>query len=106
MRFSFCRLEWGYATCPWPRSLPALRGALQDRPVVDRTDLEGRYDAEVLWRPDDASSEQLAQIPADRRPPDVNIFEAFEEQAGLRPEARREPIEVLVVDHIQRADEN
>ena len=50
--------------------------------------------------------EQLAQISADRRPPDVNIFEAFEQQAGLRLEARREPIEVLVVDHIQRADEN
>ncbi|MGH9241345.1 MAG: M56 family metallopeptidase [Vicinamibacterales bacterium] len=79
---------------------------LQDRPVVDRTGLEGRYDAQVLWRPDDATPEQLAQIPADRRPPDVNIFEAFEQQAGLRLEARREPIEVLVVDHIQRADEN
>lgn len=79
---------------------------LQDRPVVDRTGLDGRYDAQVLWRPDDATPEQLAQIPADRRPPDVNIFEAFEQQAGLRLEARREPIEVLVVDHIQRADEN
>lgn len=79
---------------------------LQDRPVVDRTGLEGRYDAQVLWRPDDATPEQLAQVPADRRPPDVNIFEAFEQQAGLRLEARREPIEVLVVDHIQRADEN
>ena len=79
---------------------------LQDRPVVDRTGLEGRYDAQVLWRPDDATPEQLAQISADRRPPDVNIFEAFEQQAGLRLEARREPIEVLVVDHIQRADEN
>ena len=79
---------------------------LQDRPVVDRTGLEGRYDARVLWRPDDATPEQLAQLPADSRPPDVNIFEAFEQQAGLRLEARREPIEVLVVDHIQRADEN
>jgi len=79
---------------------------LQDRPVVDRTGLEGRYDAQVLWRPDDATPEQLRQMPADVRPPDVNIFEAFEQQAGLRLEARREPIEVLVVDQIQRADEN
>ena len=52
------------------------------------------------------TAEQLAQVPADRRPPDVNIFEAFEQQAGLRLEARREPIEVLVIDQIQRADEN
>ena len=79
---------------------------LQDRPVVDRTGLEGRFDARVSWRPTDMTAEQLAQVPADRRPPDVNIFEAFEQQAGLRLEARREPIEVLVIDQIQRADEN
>jgi uncharacterized protein (TIGR03435 family) len=79
---------------------------LQDRPVVDRTGLEGRFDARVLWRPTEMTAEQLAQVPADRRPPDMNIFEAFEQQAGLRFEARREPIEVLVVDHIQKADEN
>ena len=79
---------------------------LQDRPVVDRTGLDGRYDARVLWRPDEMTSEQLAQMPSDQRPPDMNIFEAFEEQAGLKLEARREPIEVLVVDHIQEADEN
>jgi uncharacterized protein (TIGR03435 family) len=34
------------------------------------------------------------------------MFEAFEQQAGLKLDARREPVEVLVVDHIDPADEN
>jgi len=84
----------------------ALARSLQDRPVVERTGLTGRYDASVSWRPDGATPEQLAAIPADRRPPDVNLFEAFEQQAGLRLEARREPVEVLVIDHIEQADPN
>ena len=78
----------------------------EDRPVVDRTGVEGRYDTRVLWRLDGMTPERLAEIPPDQRPPDVDIFEAFEQQAGLRLEARRERIEVLVVDHIQPADEN
>lgn len=84
----------------------ALARSLQDRPVVERTGLAGRYDARILWRPDGMTAEQLADIPADVRPPDVNLFEAFEQQTGLRLEARREPIEVIVVDHIERAEEN
>jgi bla regulator protein BlaR1 len=102
----FLQFGMGIRNMPLAALAAGVARRLQDRPVVDRTGLEGRYDARVLWRPDDATPEQLAQIPADQRPPDVNIFEAFEQQAGLRLEARREPIEVLVVDHIQRADEN
>jgi uncharacterized protein (TIGR03435 family) len=60
----------------------------------------------VLWRPDSVTAEQLAEIPTDLRRPDVNMFEAFEEQAGLKLDARREPIEVLVIDQIEPADEN
>jgi uncharacterized protein (TIGR03435 family) len=102
----FLPFGMGIRNMPLAALAAGVARRLQDRPVVDRTGLEGRFDARVLWRPDDATPEQLAQMPADARPPDVNIFEAFEQQAGLRLEARREPIEVLVVDHIQRADEN
>jgi uncharacterized protein (TIGR03435 family) len=102
----FLQFGMGIRNMPVAAFAAGVARRLQDRPVVDRTGLEGRYDARVIWRPDDATPEQLAQIPADSRPPDVNIFEAFEQQAGLRLEARREPIEVLVVDDIQRADEN
>jgi uncharacterized protein (TIGR03435 family) len=59
-----------------------------------------------MWRPDGVTPEQLASVPKDLQPPEVNMFEAFEQQAGLKLEARREPVEVLVIDHIQQADEN
>jgi uncharacterized protein (TIGR03435 family) len=102
----FLPFGMGVRNMPLAAFAAGVARRLQDRPVVDRSGLEGRYDARVLWRPDDVTPQQLAQLPEGERPPDVNIFEAFEQQAGLRLEARREPIEVLVVDHIQRADEN
>ena len=96
----------GIRDMPLAALTAGLARSLQDRPVVDRTGLTGRFDATVLWRPDGVTAEQLAEVPKDMRPPDVNMFEAFEEQAGLKLEARREPIEVLVIDHIEPADEN
>jgi uncharacterized protein (TIGR03435 family) len=83
-----------------------LARRLQDRPVVDDTGLKGLYDAAVRWMPDEMKPEELAALPADARPPDVSLFEAFEQQAGLKLEARRRPTQVLVVDSVQPPDPN
>jgi uncharacterized protein (TIGR03435 family) len=56
--------------------------------------------------PFDMTPEQFAALSPDVRPPDMSLFEAFEHQAGLKLEARRQPIEVVVVDSIQPADPN
>jgi uncharacterized protein (TIGR03435 family) len=45
-------------------------------------------------------------VPADVRPPDVSMFDAFEQQAGLKLAAARRPVQVVVVDGVQRADPN
>ena len=50
--------------------------------------------------------EQLDALPADARPPDMAMFEAFERQAGLKLEIRNRPTKVVVIDHIQPADPN
>ena len=81
-----------------------LARRLQDRPVVDDTGLTAFYDATVRWRPDEMTPEQLASVPEDVRPPDMSLFEAFERQAGLKLEARRRPVRVVVVDSVQPAD--
>jgi bla regulator protein BlaR1 len=96
----------GIRNMPLAALAAGLARSLQDFPVVDRTGLAGRYDARVLWRPDGVTPEQLAGVPGALQPPDVNMYEAFEQQAGLKIEARREPVEVLVIDDIQPADEN
>jgi uncharacterized protein (TIGR03435 family) len=83
-----------------------LARRLQDRPVVDDTGLKGRYDALVRWRPDDMTPDQLDALPADARPPDMAMFEAFERQAGLKLEVRKRPTRVVVVDQVEPADPN
>ena len=83
-----------------------LARRLQDRPVVDDTGLSGRYDALVRWRPEEMTPEQLDALPADGRPPDVSMFEAFERQAGLKLEVRKRPTRVVVIDEVRPADPN
>jgi uncharacterized protein (TIGR03435 family) len=83
-----------------------LARRLQDRPVVDDTGLKARYDALVRWRPDEMTPEQLDALPADARPPDMAMFEAFERQAGLKLEARKRPTRVVVIDSVEPADAN
>ena len=71
-----------------------------NRVVVDRTGLDGRYDIAIKWSP-----EQLAggPAPAPTVPQDrPGLFTALQEQLGLRLEASREIVDVLVIDSVQR----
>jgi uncharacterized protein (TIGR03435 family) len=58
-----------------------------DRRVLDRTGLEGRYDFELQWS-------------------DVSIFTALQEQLGLKLEPTKGPVDVVVIDHVERPTEN
>jgi len=64
-----------------------------DRPVVDFTGLTGRFDLTLDWSPIDKQAENASG---------PSIFSAIEEQLGLRLEARKLPLEVLIVDHADR----
>jgi len=66
------------------------------RPVVNKTGLEGRYFCAVTFSPLAARATGTAGADG----PD--IFAAVQEQLGLKLEARKEPIEVLVVDRAER----
>jgi uncharacterized protein (TIGR03435 family) len=67
------------------------------RVVVDKTNLEGRYDLKLQWTPDDAPAT------ADSSP---ELFTAIEEQMGLQLKAAKEPVAVLVIDHIEPPSPN
>ena len=64
-------------------------------PVRDQTGLTGTYDFELEWAPDDA--------PAGFGP---SIFTAVEEQLGLKLEAEKGPVEIMVIDHVEHATPN
>jgi uncharacterized protein (TIGR03435 family) len=70
---------------------------LVGRPVVDETGLEGGFDFDLEWTPEDTPTD-LAQVPP--------IFTAIQEQLGLRLEARKERTEIIVIDHVEKPDAN
>ena len=77
---------------------------LVDRPVMDRTGMEGHYDFRVSF--DLSLIKPYADQPAAR--PDANrpsIFTAMEE-LGLKLDSARAPVELLLVDHADRPSAN
>jgi uncharacterized protein (TIGR03435 family) len=70
-----------------------LSGQLQ-RPVVDRTGLDGHFDLKLDYVMPGAS----AAIDSDSAQRAPELFTALQEQLGLKLEATRGPVEVLVID--------
>ena len=86
-----------------------MQSAVLDRPVVDQTGLEGRWDFLLKWTPDESQFAGMGvKVPpptdaADAPPP---LFTAIQEQIGLRLEAGKAPVSVLVLDHVQEPTGN
>jgi len=71
------------------------------RPVIDRTGLVGAFDFSLSWTPDQAVTNCTPGIPT-IDPNGPSIFTALQEQLGLKLEAARGPVEVLVIDSVER----
>jgi uncharacterized protein (TIGR03435 family) len=65
--------------------------------VVDKTGLTGLYDITLRWSPDDIGSSD-ASLPS--------LFTALQEQLGLKLEYNKNPIDVIVIDHIEKPSKN
>jgi uncharacterized protein (TIGR03435 family) len=81
-----------------------MQSAVLDRPVVDRTGITGKYDFTLNWTPDDSQFRSMgARVPpAPENTTVPGLFTAIEEQLGLRLESTRAPIEVLVIDRVEK----
>jgi uncharacterized protein (TIGR03435 family) len=85
--------------------LAANLSGILGRPVVDNTSLAGRFDVYLKFAPDNAIA-----IGAQRSQSDdlfsPSIFVALQEQLGLKLESSKGPIQVLIVDHVERPSDN
>ena len=84
-------------------SLPSL-GRL-GRPVVDQTGLSGRFDFTLQWAPEpEGATQPAAGNPSDAQA--TTFLEALQEQLGMKLKSTKAPIDVLVIDHVERPSEN
>lgn len=87
-----------------------LMNLFMDRPVIDRTGLAGRFDIRLeFWA--DGATPGLPPPPPDApptasEPSSPGIFTAIQEQLGLKLSPAKGPVEVLVIDHIERPSGN
>ena len=90
---------------------------LLDRPVVNRTDLAGKFDLHLSFSPDQTTPRAMPGGDLTRPPlgaPDAaseptslpSVFTAIQEQLGLKLVGARGPTDVLVIDHVERPSEN
>lgn len=80
------------------------------RSVTDKTGLSGSYDLKLEWTPDESQSPFPRDPAAEAAHPiDTNgptIFTALQEQLGLKLESQKGPVEILIIDRIEKATEN
>ena len=79
-----------------------------DRPVVDETGLTGRFDFRLTWTADETQFGAVGGYkPAAENadaPPD--LFTAIQQELGLKLESTKAPVDVLVIDHIEKPSAN
>jgi uncharacterized protein (TIGR03435 family) len=65
-----------------------------DRPVIDMTGLKGKYAIDLRFAPEDEISGNADLAPS--------LLMALQEQLGLRLDARKAPMEMLVIDRLEK----
>jgi uncharacterized protein (TIGR03435 family) len=90
----------GWTTAYLADALTFTTQQLDRRRVVDRTGLKGVYEFNLQF------DEFPNPNPAVGRHDQPDVFIAVEEQLGLRLEERKEPFDIIVVDHMEKPSEN
>jgi uncharacterized protein (TIGR03435 family) len=85
-----------------------LQSAVLDRPVVDHTGLEGKYDFNVTFLPDETQFNGHAPFakPAETVENAPPLFEAVRQQLGLKLTSEKTAVDVIVIDHVEKPSPN
>ena len=100
-----CGIRMGVGTATGTGALMSRLAAnlspLVGRLVIDRTGMTGSYDFDLRWAPTTAPT---ADIGANTAADGPSIFTALTEQLGLKLQAVRAPVDVLIVDKASKPD--
>jgi uncharacterized protein (TIGR03435 family) len=80
-----------------------------DRPVVDRTGISGRFDYKVTFTPEDSQFHGYPpKLPekTDNVEAAPNLFDAIQQQLGLKVDAEKTPVDVIEIDHVEKPSGN
>jgi uncharacterized protein (TIGR03435 family) len=89
-------------------------GIVMDREVIDRTGIAGRFDIHLEVTPADLQPkfvagraiEQQPQFTVESADAGPSISTALQQQLGLKLERGSGPVQVIIVDHIERPTDN
>jgi uncharacterized protein (TIGR03435 family) len=84
-----------------------LQMLVLDKPVVDQTGIEGRFDNNVTFTPDQTQfNGQPPKLPPADVPDAPDLFTAIQRQLGLNLTAEKTQVDVLVIDHVEKPSPN
>jgi uncharacterized protein (TIGR03435 family) len=91
---------------PMPEFIRVLSMVL-GRPVIDKSGFTELFDVRLEFMPDEATP-ALPAPPPDPAGPSLgsSIFSAIQQQLGLRLESSKGPVEVIIIDHVERPSVN
>jgi uncharacterized protein (TIGR03435 family) len=83
-----------------------LQEALLDRPVVDQTQIPGKFDFTLRWTPDEFQRGQRTSPQADRPDAPPSLYEVLQEQLGVKLKSTKATVDVIVIDHVEKPSAN
>ena len=86
-----------------------LQTAVLDRPVVDQSGLDGHYDFALNWTPDETQFAGIGmKVPPPSDKPDAppDLVTAMMDQLGLKLTVTKVPVDVLVIDKLEKPSAN
>jgi uncharacterized protein (TIGR03435 family) len=109
-RFMILRGHLGSHKATMSQLVDAL-SRVTDQVVLDKSNLAGMYDINLDYTPDEDQFQALTGGTSLPPPPSIDpngpsLFTALQEQLGLKLESGKGPVEILVIDHIERPSEN
>jgi uncharacterized protein (TIGR03435 family) len=92
-----------------------LQVLVLDRPVVDETGLNGNFDFQCTFTPDESQFNGHPPMPPPQQtgtantssaPSAPSLYDAFQQQLGLKLSAKKTSVDVIVIDHVEKPSEN